>query len=243
MTALLAQTRAEVALTLRRGDSLLLVLGIPIGLLLFFTETHVVAAPGPSRVAFVAPGVLALCVLSTSLVNTSIATGFERSYGVLRRLYVTPLGRSRLIGAKIAAVVVVEAIQLVVVGAVAAALGWRPHGGPSGVAVAIGVAALATVGGSGIGLFFAGRLRAEVNLGAVNGLYVALLLVSGFVIPLGDLPHALANAVVFAPSGALASALHRAVGHGTAIGWANLASLAGWAVAAPLLAARTFRFD
>jgi ABC-2 type transport system permease protein len=53
---------------------------------------------------------LALCVLSTSLVALSIATGFERSSGVLRRLHVTPLGTGRLIGAKIAGVLVTELI-------------------------------------------------------------------------------------------------------------------------------------
>ena len=92
MRAWWAQTRAEVSMTLRRGETLLLTVGIPVLLLVFFSSTEVTSTPTTSRVDFVAPGILALCVLSTSLVALSIATGFERSYGVLRRLHVTPLG-------------------------------------------------------------------------------------------------------------------------------------------------------
>ncbi len=109
VNAWLAQTRAEVTMTLRRGETLLLTVGIPVLLLLFFSLTHVTTTPRTHRVDFVAPGVLALCVLSTSLVALSIATGFERSSGVLRRLHVTPLGQGRLIGAKIGGVLVTEA--------------------------------------------------------------------------------------------------------------------------------------
>ena len=105
MRAWWAQTRAEVTMTMRRGETLLLTIGIPVVLLVFFSAVHVTATPTTHRVDFVAPGILALCVLSTSLVALSIATGFERSFGVLRRLHVTPLGRRRLVGAKVASVV------------------------------------------------------------------------------------------------------------------------------------------
>src|ERR1019366_2863997 len=131
---------AEVRMTIRRGETLLLTLGIPVLLLVFFSLTHVTTTPAGGRINFIAPGILALCVLSTSLVALSIATGFERSYGVLRRLHVTPLGQRRLIGAKIAGVVVTEIIQVAVLAVVALALHWRPHGGASGglqVAIAL----------------------------------------------------------------------------------------------------------
>ncbi|HWD96378.1 MAG TPA: hypothetical protein VG246_08165, partial [Acidimicrobiales bacterium] len=98
MKAFLAQTRAEVAMTIRRGETLLLTIGIPVMLLIFFSLAHVTTSPTAHRVNFIAPGILALCVLSTSLVALSIATGFERSSGVLRRLHVTPLGQRRLVG-------------------------------------------------------------------------------------------------------------------------------------------------
>ena len=243
MSALLAQASAEVRMTLRRGETLLVTLGLPVLLLVFFSLAHVVTTPGPSRVDFIAPGILALSVLSTSLVALSIATGFERSTGVLRRLHVTPLGRRRLIGAKIVAVLVTEAIQVVVLALVALALGWRPHGGVLGGLVVALALVLGSAGCAGIGLALAGRLRAEVNLGAANGLYIVLLLVSGIVVPLTSLPRALGRVVVGLPSGAMAEALHRVLGSGAVPTATDWVALAAWAVAAPLLAARTFRLD
>ena len=243
MRALLAQSAAEVRMTIRRGETLLLTLAIPVLLEVFFSLAAVVRTPTAHRVDFIAPGVLALAVLSTSMVALSIATGFERSYGVLRRLHVTPLGRRRLVGAKIVGVVVTEAIQVVVIALVGLTLGWRPHGGlPGGLVTAL-VLVLGSAGLAGIGLGLAGQLRAEVNLAASNGLYLVLLLVSGVVVPLSSLPSALGRVAVALPSGAMADAVHRVLGSGLAPSGADWLSLAVWALAAPLLAARTFRLD
>jgi ABC-2 type transport system permease protein len=243
MRAFAAQTRAEVAMTIRRGETLLLTIGIPVLLLIFFSLTRVVSSPVVHRVNFIAPGILSLCVLSTSLVALSIATGFERSSGVLRRLHVTPLGQRRLVGAKITGVLVTEAIQVIVISLVALVLAWHPHGGVRGALQVVAALVLGSVGFSGIGLALAGRLRAEVNLAASNGLYLVLLLLSGIVVPLTSLPLALRRIVIALPSGAMAEALHRILGHGLAPTSADWISLAAWAVAAPVLAARTFRFD
>jgi ABC-2 type transport system permease protein len=241
--ALWAQTRAEVTMTIRRGETLLLTVGIPVLLLLFFSLTHVTATPKTHRVDFIAPGILALCVLSTSLVALSISTGFERSSGVLRRLRVTPLGQRRLIGSKISAVLVTEAIQIVIIALVALILTWRPHGGVLGVFDVVLTLALGSAGCAGIGLALAGCLRAEVNLAATNGLYLVLLLLSGIVVPLSSLPSFVRHIVLALPSGAMAEALHRILGSGLAPSTADWISLALWAVAAPMLASRTFRID
>jgi ABC-2 type transport system permease protein len=194
-------------------------------------------------VDFVTPGVLALCVLSTSLVALSIATGFERSSGVLRRLRVTPLGQRRLIGAKISAVFVTEVIQIVVITIVALLLTWRPRGGALGALEVALALLLGSAGCAGIGLALAGWLRAEVNLAASNGLYLVLLLLSGMVVPLTSLPVAVRHVVVALPSGAMAEALHRVLGSGISPTNGDWISLAAWAVVAPLLASKTFRFD
>lgn len=242
MKALLAQTAAEVRMTVRRGETLLLTLGIPVLLLVFFSLTRVTTVAG-SRIDFMAPGILALCVLSTSLVALSIATGFERSYGVLRRLFVTPLGQRRLIGAKIAGVLVTEVLQVVVLSGVALALGWHPRGGVGGGCTVALALVLGSAGCAGIGLLLAGSLRAEVNLAASNGLYLLLLLLSGIVVPLTSLPRLVGRLVTLLPSGAMADELHRILGRGQAGSLRDLIVLLVWALAAPLLAARTFRFD
>lgn len=243
MRAWWAQTRAEVRMTISRGETLLLTVGIPLLLLVFFSLTHVVTTPTKSRIDFVAPGILALCVLSTSLVALSIATGFERSFGVLRRLHVTPLGRRRLVGAKIAGVLVTEVIQVAVLGAAALVLEWHPRGGVSGAASVVGLLVLGSAGCAGIGLSLAGQLRAEVNLAASNGLYLVLLLVSGIVVPLSTMPLPIGRIAVGLPPGAMAEGLHRVLGQGTAPTITDWLVLVVWAVLAPLGAARTFRFD
>lgn len=243
MRALRAQTIAEVRMTIRRGETLLLTVGIPVLLLVFFSVAHVTATPTKHRIDFIAPGILALCVLSTSLVALSIATGFERSFGVLRRLHVTPLGQRRLIGAKIAGVLVTEVLQVAVLSVVALLLGWHPHGGVTGALMVVAVMVLGSAGCAGIGLALAGRLRAEVNLAASNGLYLVLLLLSGIVVPLTSLPGFIQKAVIAVPSGAMAEGLRRILAHAGGPSIADWVSLFAWAVLAPLFAARTFRFD
>ena len=125
MRPLVAQLRLELTLLARNGESLLLTLGIPILLLVFFANVDVLPIDG-EPIDFLAPGVLALAVLSTSLVNLAIATGFEREYGVLKRLGTTPLGRPRLLTAKTLAILVVQVVQIAVLWLIALALGWDP---------------------------------------------------------------------------------------------------------------------
>ena len=239
---LVAQTKAEVGMTLRRGESLLLTIAIPVILLVFLSKIHLARSAVSGSIGFLTPGILALAVMGTALVNLSIATGFERGYGVLKRLGATPLGRPSLLGAKIAAVLVVEILQTIVLVGVALAIGWRPSAGGAGVAVV--AVLLATAGFGGLGLFLAGLLRAEVNLAAANGLWLLLLLVSGMVSPLGRLPKWLEDVAKVFPAAALAQALHDAldpVRFGVP-GWAWLA-LVLWAVVAPTAAILTFRWE
>ena len=93
-------------------------------LLVFFCVVDVLPTGTDDPVDFLAPGVLALAVMSTAMVGLGIATGFERQYGVLKRLGATPLGRPALLAAKTTAVVVVEAVQVAVLVPVALLLGW-----------------------------------------------------------------------------------------------------------------------
>lgn len=241
-TAVVAQTRVELALTLRRGESLLLTLGIPVLLLAFFSVVDVLPLPAgvTDAVDFLAPGILALAVMSTAMVSLAIATGFERSYGVLKRLGSTPLGRPALLAAKTAAVLAVEALQVVVLVTVAGLLGWRPQGS---LVVAGAAVLLATVAFAGLGLFMAGTLRAEVTLAAANGLYLVLLLLGGMVFPLDRLPAGLEAVARLLPAAALTEALDAALSAPVTLPAQPWVVLALWAVVAPALAAWRFRWE
>ena len=157
MKALRAQVAAEVAMTLRRGETLLLTLGIPLLLLVFFSEVKITTSQGNHPVDLVTPGILALAVMSTSMVSLGIATGFERGYGVLKRLGATPLGRGRLLTAKVLSVILIEILQGIVIVTVGLALGWNPSGGLIGAVQALLACLLGSVAFGGIGLAMAGR--------------------------------------------------------------------------------------
>jgi ABC-2 type transport system permease protein len=230
-------------MTLRRGETLLVTIGIPVVFVVFFSEVHVLPTGSQSAVSFVVPGVLALAVMSTAMVSLGIATGFERGYGVLKRLGATPLRRDRLVGAKIVTVVLVELVQAVVLIPVGLGLGWRPGGHAGAVGEAIALALLATVAFGGLGLLLAGLLRAEVNLAAANGLYLVLLLLGGMLVPVAKLPGALAAFARGLPAAALSGGLHATLGTGAAVPTESWVVLALWAVVTPVLASLTFRWE
>ncbi len=241
MRAWRAQTRAELRMTLRRGESVLLTLGIPVGLLVFFSLVDVLPKPADvTAVAFLAPGILALAVMSTAMVSLGIATGFERQYGVLKRLGATPLGRPALLGAKTTAIVLLEVIQVAVLVGAALALGWHPHGDP---VLAAAAALLATIGFAGVGLLMAGTLRAELTLAAANGLYLLLLLLGGMVFPLSKLPGPLRGFADALPAAALSDALHGTLTAAGSVPGRAWVVLVVWALAAPAAAALTFRWE
>jgi ABC-2 type transport system permease protein len=246
MRPLTAQLRAELSMLFTNGETLFLTLGIPVVFLLFFSGVHVLPTGTGHPVDFLVPGILALAVMSTAMTALGIGTGFERGYGVLKRLGSTPLGRPRLLAAKIAAITAIELLQAAVLVAVGYALGWTP-GGPGGagalVGAAVGAMVLGTVAFGGIGLVLAGTLKPLVNLAVVNALFVVLLLLGGMLIPLGKLPAWLADVSRVLPASALSDALHGSLGHGTPVSARDWAVLVAWAVAAPVVAGLAFRWE
>jgi ABC-2 type transport system permease protein len=239
---LAAQTLLELKLTLRRGESVLLTLIIPVALLLFFTQVKLL--PDEKEIGrpvdFVTPGILALAVLSTAFTGQAIATGFERSYGVLKRLGASPLPRGVLLLGKTLAVLAVEVLQIVVVVAVAYALGWHPHGNPGAVLLLLVVG---TAAFSALGLLMAGTLRAEATLAAANGVYLVFLLLGGIVFPLDRLPGGLQAVAKVLPGTALSTGLREVLERGAGMPWGDVGLLALWALVAGVLAARLFRWE
>jgi ABC-2 type transport system permease protein len=238
-----AQTRFELRAVLRNGEQLLLTMVIPVVLLALFGATSLLDLETEGtgrRVDFLAPGILALAVMSTAFTGQAIGTGFERRYGVLKRLGATPLPRAGLISAKTLTVLAVEILQAIVIITVAVALGWRPHGNPLWV---IALVLLGTVAFSAFGLLMAGTLRAEATLAAANLIYVLLLAAGGVVFPLAKFPAAVRAALELLPISALADGLRQVLQHGAALPGRDLLILAVWAVAGLLPAARLFRWE
>ncbi len=238
---ILALTRMELRLALRRGESVLVTLVIPPVLLVFFGLVDLMPLPPDRRAEFLVPGILALAVMSTAMVSTGIATAFERYYKVLKRLGASPLPRTGLLAAKILAVLALEAVQtILIVGVAVGVLGWRPEGVSPAVLV---VLVLGTSAFGGLGLLMAGALRAEATLAIANGLYLLFLLLGGIVFPTSHLGPWLAGVAVLLPSTALADTLRGVLGAGDPAPLVSWLVLVVWAVAAPLASALTFRWE
>lgn len=238
--AVVAQARAETMLQLRRGENLVVTLAIPLGVLVFFAKVDAVSTPGYAHpVDFLVPGVLSLAVMAAAMVSLGIATGFERRYGVLKRLGSTPLSRGGLLVAKTATVLALELVQVALVVGAGVAIGWHV---PMGIVPAIGLLLLGTVAFAGIGMLMAGTLRAEANLAAANGLFLVLLFLGGMAYPLAKLPGVVQTFAKALPAAALSETV-RAVLASRALPMGELAVLIAWAVCAPLAATRYFRWE
>jgi ABC-2 type transport system permease protein len=236
----LTQASMEARLMLRNGEQLLLAVVIPVIVL-------VGAVQGAERIGLeldrraideFAPGVLALAVMSTAFTSLAIATGFERRYGVIKRLGSSPLPRTGLLLGKVLALLLVEVLQAVVITAVALGLGWEPDVSVLGVLL---TALLATAAFASLGLLLAGTLRAEATLAAANLVYL-LLMAGGAVVLPSTAYGAFGDVVRWLPSGALGDAMRAALIDGTIDG-IGLAVLAGWALVGAVLTARTFQWE
>ena len=238
-----AHAQMETRLLLRNGEQLLLALIIPLLLLVGGAAAGDVIDLGAGRrIDVLTPGVIALAVMSTSFTSLAIATGFERRYGVLKRLGATPLPRSGLLLGKVASLLLVEAAQLLVVGGVGLALGWRPAGGWAAAAATVLLVALGTTAFAALALLMAGTLRAEATLAAANLVYVVLLVAGAVVLPLSSYPDWMHGLVLALPSGALAEGLRDTLS-GAGPAWVSVAVLASWSAAAAVLTVRTFRWE
>lgn len=238
---LASQTLLETRLLLRNGEQLLLIAVIPALVLLLFSTVSVVdAADGGRRIDTLVPGVIALAVVSTAFTGQAIGTGFERRYGVLKRLGASPLPRWLLLLGKTCSVLLVETLQVLGIAALGLLLGWDPHGSPLAVVVLL---LLGTAAFSGLALLLAGTLRAETTLAAANLLYLVLIGTGGLFLPLDRFPDGLATVLALSPAAALADGLRDVLRDGAGLPLGACGVLVVWAAVSLTLAARWFRWE
>ena len=239
---LAAQTAAELKLVLRNGEQVLLSLVIPLALVVLLVTVPFIhleeAASSGERAGFFVPGILALAVMSAAFTGQAIAVGFERQYGVLKRLGATALPRSVLLVAKTLAVLVVELLQVSLLCLVGLALGWNPQGSPLAVLalVVVGTAAF-----SGLGLLLGGTMRGLTTLAAANLLWFVLLVLGGVLFPLSAFGPA-EPVLQLLPTAALSTGL-RAVLQDGAVPVLSLSVLTVWAAVGLTAASRAFRWE
>ncbi|MEV6052585.1 ABC transporter permease [Streptomyces sp. NPDC052107] len=235
-----AQAALETKMLLRNGEQLLLTVVIPTLLLVLFSSVDIVDTGKGKAVDFLAPGILALAVMSTAFTGQAIATGFERRYGVLKRLASSPLPRWGLMTAKTASVLVTEVLQVILLTAIAFALGWSPRGNPAAVVLLL---VLGTAAFSGLGLLMAGTLKAEATLAAANLVFLLLLVGGGVIVPLDKFGSGAQAVLGLLPISALSDGLRDVLQHGAGMPWGDLGILAVWAVVGLAAAGKFFRWE
>ncbi|MDG9727977.1 ABC transporter permease [Streptomyces sp. DH41] len=235
-----AQAVLETKMLLRNGEQLLLTVIIPTLLLVLFGSVDIIDTGAEEAVDFLAPGILALAVMSTAFTGQAIGTGFERRYGVLKRLAASPLPRWALMTAKTVSVLVTEVLQIILLTVIAFALGWSPHGSPFAVLLLL---VLGTAAFSGLGLLMAGTLKAEATLAAANLVFLLLLVGGGVIVPLDKFPDAAQSVLGLLPISALSDGLRDVLQHGAQMPWGDLGILAVWAVVGLAAAGKFFRWE
>lgn len=234
-----SQAGVEMRTVLRNGEQLVITLVLPVLLLVVLARTDLVDLGTEDRIGLVAPGVLALAVISTAFTSQAIATGFDRRNGVLRLMATTPLGRGGLLAGKAVGIAAIEAMQMTVLVAVAVALGWRPvaAGVPGGLVVLV----LGTAAFTSLALLVAGTLRAEAVLAVANLIWVLLLAGGAVVLPADVLPEPLRTLAAVLPSGALGEGLRSTLA-GDGLPWSAVVTLAVWTLVGGAATARWFRW-
>jgi len=237
---IVAQTRFETGTLLRNGEQLLVALILPAMALVGLAMSQSPSLGPGRRIDLAVPGVLALAVISTAFTGQAISTGFDRRYGVLRLLGVSPLGRGGLLIAKALAVVAIELLQGVVIGGLGLALGWHPQW--TGLLAGVLLGLVGTWAFVALALLLAGTLRAEGVLALANLIWILLLGLGGVIVPRTEMSSGLSHVAALLPSGALGDGLREAFIHGRLAG-IPLLVLVVWGTVATVLASRTFRWS
>lgn len=235
-----AQTVAELKLVLRNGEQVLLSLVIPLGLVVLLVTVPFISISSTDgeRPDFFVPGVLALAIMSSAFTGQAIGVGFERQYGVLKRLGATALPRAVLLGGKTLAVLVVEIVQVALLCGVGLALGWQPQGSPLAV---VALVVVATAAFSGLGLLLGGTMRGLTTLAAANLLWFLLLVLGGVLFPITEFGPA-EPVLSLLPTAALSHGLRAVLQDGLVPG-KDLLVLGVWGVASLVAASRAFKWE
>lgn len=233
---LLSQARIETLLFLRHGEQQLVSLVIPLGMLIVFSLLPVTDLDHP--VDEIYPMTLGVALMSAGFTGQSIAVAFDRRYGALKRIGASGVPTWALIGGKVAAVLSAVVVQLVLLTAVALALGWRPD--VIGVLPAVVFILVGAATFTSLGMLLGGTLGSDLVLALGNTIW--FLLMGAAVVTVIDpgLPAVATDALDLLPSVALTHGLVDASTGSFAP--ASLVVLLVWGAGGTLGALRWFSF-
>jgi len=245
-SALLKLSLTELRLLSRERVRMALPVAIPLVLIVILGNIHSLRQPraiygGESFIDLYTTIMVVMGLALLALTNMPMMLADYRERGVLRRLQTTPIGPARVLAAQLVADLAVAVAMVIAILAVAR-IGFAvplPRQ-PGGFAVAALLAAAALLGAGLLVAAVAPTGRVARGIGAL--LFYPMMFFAGLWLPIPNMPAALQHISHATPLGAAVPAL-TAASQGSWPTALQLLTLAGWAVALGLAAARFFRWE
>jgi ABC-2 type transport system permease protein len=237
----------QMRLFLRRKDELFWTLAFPVLFILLFGAIY-----GNSKwegmsirsIDYLLPGIIVMGAMVTGIMRT--ATGFvqEREQGIYRRLALTPLTRTTLIGSQLLQhylVIIVQTLLLVAIGGLAFKTHLTGNTALFWLTLSVGALCFMSIGFALTGLIK--TLRSATPIIQIT--YFALMFLGGIFFPNSLLPKWLENAAGILPSTQMGDALRAVVYNGAGIGdiWQKLAIMGAWIAVCMVISIRFFRWE
>jgi len=242
------QFKADLRCFLRNKESVFWTLAMPVVFLVIFCSVfqHQNVAVSGGRIdepVYYVPGIIAYGLIAATFTNLGVSVVRYREAGIYKRRRATPVSATALIAAR----ALVAALSALAITVVLLVIGWAAFGahipGRTGPAFLLDVIVGAVVFCC-LGFAVASVVKkADAAQPVILGIILPLCFISGVFIPILELPHWLIDVGKIFPVHALADALLSAYNPhtvGSGLNWVDLAVLAGWGVAALVVAARRF---
>jgi len=247
MNTLIRQTRMQMRLFLRRKDELFWTLAFPVLFILLFGAIY-----GNSKwegmsirsIDYLLPGIIVMGAMVTGIMRTATAFVQEREQGIYRRLALTPLTRTTLIGSQLLQhylVIIVQTLLLVAIGGLAFKTHLTGNTALFWLTLSVGALCFMSIGFALTGLIK--TLRSATPIIQIT--YFALMFLGGIFFPNSLLPKWLENAAGILPSTQMGDALRAVVYNGSGIGdiWQKLAIMGAWIAVCMVISIRFFRWE
>jgi ABC-2 type transport system permease protein len=193
---------------------------------------------------YLLPGIIVMGAMVTGIMRTATAFVQEREQGIYRRLALTPLTRTTLIGSQLLQhylVIIVQTLLLVAIGGLAFKTHLTGNTALFWLTLSVGALCFMSIGFALTGLIK--TLRSATPIIQIT--YFALMFLGGIFFPNSLLPKWLENAAGILPSTQMGDALRAVVYNGAGIGdiWQKLAIMGAWIAVCMVISIRFFRWE
>jgi ABC-2 type transport system permease protein len=203
-----------------------------------------IAADNTSYISYLAPGIIAMSVMTSSVIGIASRLVAYREQKILKRLRATPLTALEFVASNVISQLVVVLVQVLVLAGASTTI-FHVHITGSWP-VAIGLAFLGGVAFLTIGFTISGLAKTTEAAGAIaNVVTMPMMFLSGVYFPISGAPDWLKPIIGILPLTYLANGLRDVMLHGATLSaiTLDLAALAITAVIGFAVASRTFRWE